>query len=321
MLIHVLLFAIGFVLLIKGGDWFVDGAVDIAHFFHMPELLIGATVVSIGTTLPEVIVSSASAVAGHGEIAYGNAIGSIICNAALISAISIIVSPSSVDRKTLKLPLIFFFTAASFYIIVSYTTGFFSRWIGIVLLILFLLYMVLTVRQMKNSEDESENDVKEEVKRSIKISFLLLFVGAVLIAIGARLLIDHGTAIAQAAGIPESVIGLTLIALGTSLPELITAIQSLRKGHGTLSLGNIIGANLFNLVLVGGLSITLSPFPVPQTATLFGKNAALVLDLPLMMAIMLILTVPAVIKGKLEKWQGILMLILYIGFCIIQFTR
>ena len=134
-------------------------------------------------------------------------------------------------------------------------------------------------------------------------------------------MIDHGTAIAEAAGIPESVIGLTLIALGTSLPELITAIQSLRKGHGALSLGNIIGANLFNLVLVGGMSITLAPFPVPQTSQIFGHNAALVFELPLMILIMLILTVPAIWKEKLERWQGGVLLVLYVCFCIVQFTR
>ncbi len=119
---------------------------------------------------------------------------------------------------------------------------------------------------------------------------------------------------------PESVIALTFVALGTSLPELVTAITSLIKGHGSLSLGNIIGANLFNLVLVSGASITLAPFSVPSSATIFGLNASLVLDIPLMFVVMLILTIYPLFSGKLARWQGLTLLLLYAAFCIIQFT-
>ncbi len=126
-IIPIVLFVIGLFLLIKGGDWFVDGATGIAHRFHVPELLIGATVVSIGTTLPEVMVSATSAVSGHGEIAYGNAIGSVICNTALIAALTIAIRPSEVDRKTLTVPVAFFFVAAAFYALIAYTSGNFTR--------------------------------------------------------------------------------------------------------------------------------------------------------------------------------------------------
>ena len=142
----------------------------------------------------------------------------------------------------------------------------------------------------------------------------------VLIAAGANLLVDNGTLIAQALGVPESVIALTFVALGTSLPELVTAITSLVKGHSDLSLGNVVGANVFNLVLVSGMSITLAPFTIPQSATLFGINSSLVLDLPVMLAVMLILTVPALVKGKLNRAQGILLLAIYAAFCAVQFT-
>ena len=125
---------------------------------------------------------------------------------------------------------------------------------------------------------------------------------------------------AQALGVPESVIALTFVALGTSLPELVTAVTSLVKGHSDLSLGNIVGANVFNLVLVSGMSITLAPFTIPQSATLFGINSSLVLDLPVMLAVMLILTVPALVKGKLNRAQGILLLAIYAAFCAVQFT-
>ncbi len=142
MLVPVLLFIVGLLFLIKGGDWFVDGASALARRFHLPELLIGATVVSIGTTLPEVMVSTMSAVSGHGEIAYGNAIGSVICNSALIAAITIAVRPGKVDPKTLRVPVAFFFAAAAIYCVAAYAMGEFTRPLGFVMLAMFVAYMV-----------------------------------------------------------------------------------------------------------------------------------------------------------------------------------
>ena len=319
MLIPVLLFIVGLLCLIKGGDWFVDGATGIARRFKVPELLIGATVVSIGTTLPEVMVSTTSALTGHGEIAYGNAIGSVICNAALIAAITISVRPGKVDPKSLRVPVVFFFAAAALYAGVAYTTGYFSRPIGFVLLAMFVAYMVCNVLAMKNAPaPEEEEEHTEEMSFAKEIG--LLVIGAALIAVGADLLVDNGTLIAQALGVPESVIALTFVALGTSLPELVTAITSLAKGHGSLSLGNVIGANVFNLVLVCGMSISVAPFSIPQNATIMGINSSLVMDLPVMFAVMLILTVPALLKGKLSRWQGVLMLCIYAAFCAAQFA-
>ncbi len=319
MMIPVLLFIVGLVCLIKGGDWFVDGSTGIARKFHLPELLIGATVVSIGTTLPEVMVSTTSALTGHSEIAYGNAIGSIICNTALIAAITITVKPGPVDKKTLRTPVIFFFATAAFYAGVAYLNGYFSRWVGVILLAVFVVYMVTTVLQMKNNPPEEEEG-EEEKENSFGKNIVLLIIGAALIAVGADLLVDNGTLIAQALGVPESVIALTFVALGTSLPELVTAITSLMKGHGALSLGNVIGANLFNLVLVNGVSVTLAPFSVPQSSMLFGRNASLVLEIPVMFTVMLLMTVPALIRGRLSRVQGIVLLLMYAGFCTIQFT-
>ena len=310
MLIPVLLFIVGLLCLIKGGDWFVDGATGIARRFHVPELLIGATVVSIGTTLPEVMVSTTSAFTGHGEIAYGNAIGSIICNASLIAAITIAVKPGKVDPKSLRTPVLFFFVAAAFYAGVAYTTGYYSRPVGLVLLAMFAAYIVCNVMAMKNApapEEAEETDENGSLARELG----LLAVGAVLIAVGANLLVDNGTLIAQALGVPESVIALTFVALGTSLPELVTAITSLAKGHGALSLGNVIGANVFNLVLVSGVSAVVAPFTIPQNSMLFGHNASLVLEFPVMFAVMLLLTVPALIKGRLSRPQGIALLCIY----------
>ena len=316
MLIPVVLFIIGLLCLIKGGDWFVDGASALARRFHLPELLIGATVVSIGTTLPEVMVSTMSAVSGHGEIAYGNAIGSVICNAALIAAITIAVRPGKVDRKTLGMPVAFFFAAAAIYCVAAYGFGKFTRPMGLIMLALFVAYMVANVLQMKNAPAGAE----AEEEMTLTKTLVLLVAGAVLIAVGANLLVDNGTLIAQALGVPESVIALTFVALGTSLPELVTAITSLVKGCSDLSLGNIVGANVFNLVLVSGASVTIAPFTIPQSSTLFGINSSLVLDLPVMLAVMVLMCVPALVRGKLSRVQGVLLLCIYAAFCAIQFT-
>ena len=318
MLIPVLLFIVGLLFLIKGGDWFVDGASALARRFHLPELLIGATVVSIGTTLPEVMVSTMSALSGHGEIAYGNAIGSVICNAALIAAITIAVRPGKVDPKTLKMPVLFFFAAAAIYCVAAYGFGKFTRPMGFIMLAMFVAYMAANIHQMKNAPAE-EHEEEEEIVPLPRM-LMLLVLGAVLIAMGANLLVDNGTLIAQALGVPESVIALTFVALGTSLPELVTAITSLIKGHSDLSLGNVVGANVFNLVLVSGVSVALAPFTVPQSATIFGMNSSLVLEIPVMITVMVLLTAPALVKGKLSRVQGVALLVIYAVFCGIQFT-
>ena len=318
MLIPVLLFIVGLLFLIKGGDWFVDGASALARRFHLPELLIGATVVSIGTTLPEVMVSTMSALSGHGEIAYGNAIGSVICNAALIAAITIAARPGKVDPKTLKMPVLFFFAAAAIYCVAAYGFGKFTRPMGFIMLAMFVAYIAANIHQMKNAPAEEHEE--EEETMPLPRMLMLLVLGAVLIAMGANLLVDNGTLIAQALGVPESVIALTFVALGTSLPELVTAITSLIKGHSDLSLGNVVGANVFNLVLVSGVSVALAPFTVPQSATIFGMNSSLVLEIPVMIAVMVLLTAPALVKGKLSRVQGVALLVIYAVFCGIQFT-
>ena len=383
--INVILFVIGLIMLIKGGDWFVDGAAGVARRFHLPELLIGATVVSIGTTLPEVMVSAQGAMAGSGSMAYGNAIGSIICNTALIAALTIAIKPAKTERKALVLPVIFFFVAAAFYVFVAYFFGEFARWVGIALLSVFIIYIISVITQMKRTPsveidgvvDASES--VEEVEEAKHVSYLTLFIeslvvfggggvmiyrggvfrwiavammalfsvyailtiarkmmgkkplemlnelffmviGAGVIAGGANLLVDSGTEIANAFGVPQTVIALTFVALGTSLPELVTAITSLLKGHGALSLGNIIGANIFNLVLVSGVATTISPFAVPTESQLFGMPMSLVLDIPVMLGVMLLLTVPTLIGKKLYRAQGIVLLCIYAAFCTLQFV-
>ncbi len=321
MLISVILFAVGLVLLIKGGDWFVDGATGIATRFHLPDIVVGATVVSIGTTLPEVMVSATGALAGQGAMAYGNAIGSIICNTSLIAAISVACNPGPVNVKTMKMPVLFFFGSAAMYCFAAYVLGTFPRWMGFVMLTIFVVYTFLNVRNgLKNPEASDEEEGEEGGKpKALWQELLLLVVGAAVIAVGANLLVEHGTIIAQELGVPETVIALTFVALGTSLPELVTTITSLKKGRASLGIGNVIGANVFNLVLVSGVAVTLAPFDVPVGKTLFGINSSLVLDIPLMLGVMLLLCGPALVRKKLGRWQGITLLCIYAAFCIFQF--
>ncbi len=313
------LFAVGLVLLIKGGDWFVDSATGIAKRFRVPEIIIGATVVSIGTTLPEVMVSATAAVNQNGAIAYGNAIGSIICNTALIAAITIAIRPAPVNRKAITMPVIFFFISAAIYLVAAYVFQTFDRWLGIVMLCVFALYMVLTIRQgFRNPVAVEAHEEENAAESSLLTDVLMLAASAALIAIGADMLEGSSVSLAGMAGIPTEVVGVTIVALCTSLPELVTAITALAKGHGALSLGNIIGANIFNLVLVSGVAVTISPFAVPEGSQIFGANTSLVLELPLMVGVMALMTLPALLCKKLFRWQGGVLLGVYVAFVVLQ---
>ena len=378
MLVSVLLFAVGLVLLIKGGDWFVDGATGIAKRFNLPDIVVGATVVSIGTTLPEVMVSTTGALAGSGAMAYGNAIGSIICNTALIAAISITCNPGPVNVKSMRTPAIFFFMSAALYCLAAYLLGEFPRWMGFVMLAIFVCYMLLTVRNGLKNPDTSADEEEEEssgmpwagliligivalligisgnffettpvwfaaimaviavgfllfgtklfkvsdVVRQLWMELILLVAGAGIIAVGADLLVEHGQVIALGLGVPETVVALLFVALGTSLPELVTTITSLKKGRASLGVGNVIGANVFNLVLVSGVAVSLAPFAVPAENTLLdtGLNLSLVLDIPVMLGVMVLMILPAMLRKKLGRWQGIVLLGIYVAFCVCQFT-
>lgn len=373
MIVSVLLFAVGLVLLIKGGDWFVDGATGIARRFNLPDIVVGATVVSIGTTLPEVMVSTTGALQGSGAMAYGNAIGSIICNTALIAAISIVCNPGPVNVKSMKTPALFFFASAALYCLASYVLGEFPRWMGFLMLAIFVVYTILTVRNgLKNpdaaaeEEEEEAADARGLLKEILLLAvcavaiaalsslvtgllmfaafavyaflkyrasksaegkqlweeLLFLVIGAAVIAVGADFLVEHGQVIALELGVPETVVALLFVALGTSLPELVTTITSLKKGRASLGVGNVIGANVFNLVLVSGVAVSLAPFEVPCENFLLdtGLNMSLVFEIPVMLGVMSLMIFPALIRKKLSRWQGITLLGIYAAFVVCQFV-
>ena len=322
MFLSVVLFAVGLVLLIYGGDWFVDGATGIAKRFHLPDIVVGATVVSIGTTLPEVMVSTTGALQGSGAMAYGNAIGSIICNTALIAAISIVCNPGPVNTQSMKTPAFFFFFASAIYCMAAYGLGTFPRWLGFVMLCVFAVYMFLTVRNGLRNPDAAAEEAEDAKEKKLWQELLLLVGGAAIIAIGADLLVEHGQIIALGLGVPATVVALLFVALGTSLPELVTTITSLRKGRASLGVGNVIGANIFNLVLVSGVAVTLAPFDVPVENTLLntGLNLSLVFDIPVMLAVMSLMVFPALLNKKLSRWQGVTLLGIYAAFVVLQFV-
>ena len=323
MLMSVFWFAVGLVLLIKGGDWFVDGATGIAKRFNLPDIVVGATVVSIGTTLPEVMVSTTGALQGSGAMAYGNAIGSIICNTSLIAAISIVCNPGPVNTKSMKTPAVFFFASAAIYCLAAYGLGTFPRWLGFIMLSVFVVYMIMTVRNgLKNPDSGTEEEEEGGKPKALWQELLLLVVGAGVIAVGADLLVEHGQIIALGLGVPETVVALLFVALGTSLPELVTTITSLRKGRASLGVGNVIGANVFNLVLVSGVAVSLAPFDVPCEILLLntGLNLSLVFDIPVMLGVMSLMIFPTLASKKLARWQGITLLGIYAAFCVCQFV-
>ena len=314
----ILLFVIGVILLIKGGDWFVDSAVGIAKRFRVPEIIIGATVVSVGTTLPEVMVSVTAAINSNSAVAYGNAIGSIICNTALIAALTIAIRPAPVDKKTIATPVLFFFASAAIYMVAAYIFGRFDRWMGIVMLLVFGAYMTMTIRKGFKNPVRQEAEEEDAPSGALMKDLVVLVMSAALIAAGADMLEGSSVSLATMAGIPTEVVGVTVVALCTSLPELVTAVTALLKGHGALSLGNIIGANIFNLVLVSGAAVAISPFAIPEGSKLFGYNTSQLFEIPLMVVVMAFMTLPALFKGKLRRWQGVTLLAVYVSFVALQ---
>jgi cation:H+ antiporter len=224
----------------------------------------------------------------------------------------------------MKTPAIFFFGAAALYCVASYVLGEFPRWMGFMMLSIFVVYMILTVRNGMKNPDTLENEGEEEggKERSLMQELFLLVIGAAVIAFGADKLVEHGQIIAIGLGVPETVVALLFVALGTSLPELVTTITSLRSGHASLGVGNVIGANVFNLVLVSGVAVSLAPFPVPCENTLLntGLNMSLVFEIPVMLGVMSLMIFPTLASKKLSRWQGITLLGIYAAFCVCQFV-
>lgn len=308
----VILFIVGLILICLGGDRLVDAAVAIAKKLGIPQIVVGATIVSLGTTLPEILVSTTAAFNGSAAIAAGNAFGSIICNTALIAGLAQTIRPTKqVEASSLSWRSIFFFVVAAALNICGFLTGAFERPVGIVLLALFIVYAYLNVirASSEGSGDENREDAREI---SIPVQIIVLAVCAACLFVGANLLVDNGILIAEAVGVPERVIAVTFIALGTSLPELMTSVMSLIKGYGNVGLGNVIGANLLNLLLVIGIPSAIAGIPL--------ERSTVMVDMPLACLVMAVLIIPILIRKKSSRLQGIALLGIYGVYCITSFV-
>lgn len=317
----IVLFLVGLGLICIAGDKFVDAAVAIAKRLKIPEIVVGATIVSLGTTLPEILVSTTAAVgrAQSPEISVGNALGSIICNTALIAGIGQLIRPTKeVKRNSVSWRMLFFVgTAVLLFVSVLLTppigegyVGRIGRVIGIVLILGFCVYAFLSIK-LKDSDGEAEYDETEKIM-PMWGALLMLVVSAAALFVGANLLVENGQLLAKAIGVPDRVIAVTMIALGTSLPELVTTVTSSIKGRGDVGLGNIIGANLFNMLLVMGLPATI-------TGNVAFTAKSLYLDLPLALLAMSALILPMLLRKKGSRVQGGLLLLGYIGYCVYSF--
>lgn len=307
------LFILGMILVIKGGDWFVDASVSIARISGLPEIFIGATIVSIATTLPEVIVSSTAAIDGHTTMSIGNAVGSMICNIGLILGITTIISPSKTSEKTFKIKSLLLVLYTIILMTIAYN-GIISRFEAIFLLGLLVVYMVINSVILKKKKISAQGNEQINIDKREKFKIGLYFVlGIAAILIGSNLLIDNGVILAEYFGVPEAIIALSLIALGTSLPELVTAITALRKGNTGISIGNILGANILNITTVLGISGTIAPLTV--------LNQNIILDIPVAILLTSVLIVPTLILKKVTRLQGIFFLCIYAGYLTILFTK
>lgn len=309
----VLLFILGLILICLGGDRLVDAAVAIAKKLGIPEIVVGATIVSLGTTLPEILVSTTAAFDGSAAIATGNAFGSIICNTALIAGLTQTIRPSKkIEAAAIRWRGIFFFAVLIGMNLYAYLTQKFNRPAGLVLLVLFAIYAYLNIKKAGSEGEESEEE-EDEKKESGPIwkHLLILVVCAVLLYFGANLLVDNGILIAEALGVPERVIAVTFIALGTSLPELVTSLVSIIKGYGNVGLGNIVGANILNMLLVIGIPAAISGIPVEQSV--------IRIDMPLALLVMAVLLIPILIRKKSSRVQGIALLAIYAAYCVASF--
>ncbi|MDR1620181.1 MAG: calcium/sodium antiporter [Clostridiales bacterium] len=295
------LLCMGLILLVKGADAFIDGALWFARRFRIPEYVIGATIVSIGTTLPETIVSATAAAHSANGIAYGNAIGSIICNTGLIVGLVLLFTPPPVEKRPFTRGALLFFIAAGIYIVSAAVFWGIPRFVGVVLLGLFVLYVVITLKCGKQDSNRPQREAGKAAPRILSI-----LVSAALLYYGSRLMVENAEKIAFALAVPEEVIALSVVALGTSLPELVTAILAIRRGHGALSVGNVLGANFFNLVWVSGIATLIDPLVVDALA--------IRTDLIIMLLVTLVFTLPILARGKGSRVQGVALLAVYGGY-------
>jgi len=307
MLTVTIFFIFGLLCLIKGGDWFVDSAVEIANISGISQVLIGATIVSVATTLPELIVSSTAAFHGETTMSVGNAVGSMICNIGFVLALSSIFGNIEIKDKHFKMKSITLVLYTFVLIAVSLDRKI-IKVESVLLIALLIMYIYTNVKNLNNKNNVKAVNISNVKLKKVIINFII---GLCLIIVGSNLIVENGIALAKFMKIPTAIISLTLIALGTSLPELVVGITAVLKGNEEISVGNIIGANIFNITLVTGVSGIISELKIiPQN---------LMLDMPISLLISLVLIIPSLITKRILKIQGLFMLSIYLSYIIYMF--
>lgn len=308
----IVLFLAGILLIVKGGDAFVDAASWIAEVSGIPKLIVGATIVSLATTIPEMLVSVMAAAQGKVDMAVGNAVGSVTANLGLIMAISLLCMPSVIRRADYLLKSILMLCAAGI-IVMAGVQGLVNAPLSAALLVIMVIFIVENVRSARRTmalESASGGGAQRPAVtgKSAAVNAAKFILGAVGIVVGAQLLVDNGSSLARMVGVSERIIGVTLVAVGTSLPELVTTVTAVVKKQSDLSVGNIIGANIIDLSLILPVSSLVAGKPLPISA------ASGWLDLPACLLVGAIGVIPAMISSKFHRWQGVVLLAVYIAY-------
>ena len=301
MLMELVLLVVGFVMLIKGADIFVEGAAGIAAKFGIPQLVIGLTIVAMGTSAPEAAVSIAAACKGNADITIGNVVGSNIMNILVILGVTAVIVAVAVQTSTVRYEIPFVILVSVVLLFMGALDGKIGRIDGVILWLLFLVYLIYLFVMTKHRKEE------EEAQTDAPVWKMMLFVvlGAALIVIGADVSVDAATEIARVIGLSERFIGLTIVALGTSLPELFTSVVAARKGKADLAIGNIVGSNIFNILFVVGTTALIVPVPF---------NPAFVIDSAVAIGAAVLLWICVVKNKKLVRSAGIVMLAAYAAY-------
>ncbi|WP_240307442.1 calcium/sodium antiporter [Thermophilibacter mediterraneus] len=320
-LLSLLAIVVGFGLLVGGANLLVDGACRLAARFGMPERVAGLTVVAIGTSLPELVVSITSAAAGHADMAFGNVVGSCLANLLLILGLSAVIAPVALSRGTIRFEIPVGVAACALLALLANTGGEVTQLEGVVLLVAFAAFLVRTT-QMGLREGADEKDAGPEAdgaeapakKPSVAVALWLVVVGAVMLKVGADLVVDNATLVASAAGISERVIGITVVALGTCLPELVTSVVAALRGNSDIAVGNVTGSNIANLLLVMGGPALVSSIPY---------DAAYNLDLALVAVFSLALVGFAYVgrRHEMSRVNGVIFVVLYAAYIAASVLR
>lgn len=315
--ITVLLFLLGLLLIIKGGDWFLDGAVWIAEATGVPRFIIGATIVSLATTLPELTVSVTGTLRGEVDLAVGNAVGSVTANLGLVLGISLVCIPSAVKRSQFQLKALLMVFGAALLLILC-RGGALKTLPGLLLFVIFAVYLWSNLRDAKTSMAQERMERpknRRSVSRRQMVQKLILFVlGITAIVAGSQLLIAYGSELALLMGVPASIIGVTMVAIGTSLPELVTTLTAIVKKEASMSVGNIIGANVIDLTMILPVCSAVSG----GALTIGSQTTSL--DMPVCLLLACVAVIPPLAAERFYRWQGVLMLGLYAGYVALLVT-